>query len=184
MECSIAVNCFLFEVAEKVILYLFFIQDVLASWLLLLQLENSFHLVLHACCIPVTAEMKMLRCSSKHSSSKKKTSPSPPPRKPNSKSNKQIVKESSREDTVACGCHKLMSPEVRPFSTIFSSASSSGVPIRTSPSWGCYLSVYFGNVTTFFSAPGNSVKSRKKKLRYAWSAVFESSGSVTCGFLC
>lgn len=79
MECSIAVNCFLFEVAEKVILYLFFIQDVLASWLLLLQLENSFHLVLHACCIPVTAEMKMLRCSSKHSSSIKKTPPPTPP---------------------------------------------------------------------------------------------------------
>lgn len=40
MECSIAVSCFLFKVAEKVVLYLFFIQDILASQVLLSQPEN------------------------------------------------------------------------------------------------------------------------------------------------
>jgi len=31
MECSVAVSCFLFKVAEKVVLRLFFVQDTLAS---------------------------------------------------------------------------------------------------------------------------------------------------------
>lgn len=72
MECSIAVSCFLFKVAEKVVLYLFFMQDVLPSWILLLQLENWLHLTLHICCIPVTIEMETLRCSTNHSLPKQK----------------------------------------------------------------------------------------------------------------
>lgn len=188
MECSIAVNCFPFKVAEKV-LYLFFIQEYsgfptssFATW----ELSPS--------CTPhmlYPTYHEMLRWSTKHLSKTNKQLKNP--------QDFQIANLSSWQGTEylpgseglclrACVCHKVMSSKVRPFSTTlvpgrFLSASSSGVSILKSPSWGYYLSVYIINLSTC-SAPAHLVKSRKTKLRYARSAVFKTLALGQYGYLC
>lgn len=183
MECSIAVNCFLFKVAEKV-LYLFFIQEYsgfptssFATW----ELSPS--------CTPrmlYPTYHEMLRWSTKHYLSKTI----------NQKTHKVFKLQICLFDKAlnvsldlrACVCHSVMSLKVRPCSTTlvpgkFLSASWSGVSILKSPSWGYYLSIYVINLSTR-SALACSVKSRKTKLRRACCAVFKTLALGRYGYLC
>lgn len=139
MKCSIAVSCFLFKVAEKVVLYLFFIQNIPASQIPL-QLENRLHFVLCICCIPVTTEMETLRFSTNHSLSKQKW--------PRSLYWKIVFLKrhwtSLRvSGPVAAKSWYHLKSDHLPLSLVpgkFLSANSSGAAILTSPFWRYYLS--------------------------------------------